>query len=98
MTDNPADRPTVTLLPGHHKRALHGHPWIYSNEVQMDAAAKALPPGGLATLQSSDRRKLGVATFNPHTLVAARLVHRDPSRRIDADFIAARLMRALEIR
>jgi len=98
MTDEPAQRPTVTLLPGRHKRALGGHPWIYSNEVQMDAAAKALPPGGLATLKSSDRRKLGVATFNPHTLVAARLVDRDPSRRIDADFIAARLMRALEIR
>ena len=98
MLDHPADRPALTLLPGRHKRALAGHPWIYSNEVLMDPAAKALPAGGLVTLQSADRRALGVATFNPHTLVAARLLDRDPSRRIDADFIASRLARALEVR
>jgi 23S rRNA (cytosine1962-C5)-methyltransferase len=98
MTDNPADRPTVTLLPGHQKRALHGHPWIFSNEVQMDAAAKALAPGSLVTLRTSDGRPLGVATFNPHTLVAARLFDRDAGRRIDREFLAKRLKRALAIR
>jgi len=98
MTDNPADRPTVTLLPGHHKRALHGHPWIFSNEVQMDAAAKALPPGSLVTLKTGDGRALGVATFNPHTLVAARLLDRDAGRRVDRDFLGKRLKRALAIR
>jgi len=98
MTDNPADRPTVTLLPGHHKRALHGHPWIFSNEIQMDAAAKALPPGSLVTLKTGDGRALGVATFNPHTLVAARLLDRDAGRRIDRDFLVKRLKRALAIR
>ena len=98
MTDDPADRPTVTLLPGHQKRALHGHPWIFSNEVQMDAAAKALPPGGLVTLRTGDGRTLGVATFNPHTLVAARLLDRDAGRRIDREFLARRLKRALAIR
>jgi 23S rRNA (cytosine1962-C5)-methyltransferase len=91
-------RPIVTLLPGRHKRVLGDHPWVYSNEVQMDAAAKALPPGELISLQSADRRALGVATFNPHTLVAARVFDRDPSRPIDVDFIAARLTRALDIR
>ena len=30
---------------GRHRRAEGGHPWIYSNEVRMDAAAKALAPG-----------------------------------------------------
>jgi len=98
MTDNPADRPSVSLLPGHHKRARAGHPWIYSNEIRMDAAAKALPRGGLVTLVSVDGRALGVATFNPHTLVAARLLDRDASRSIDREFIALRLKRALEIR
>jgi 23S rRNA (cytosine1962-C5)-methyltransferase len=98
MTDNPADRPTVTLLPGHHKRALHGHPWIFSNEVQMDAEAKAIAPGSLVTLKTGDGRALGVATFNPHTLVAARLIDRDAGRRIDRDFLAKRLRRALAIR
>lgn len=98
MTDNPESRPTVTLLPGHQKRALHGHPWIFSNEIQMDAAAKALPPGSLVTLRTGDGRSLGVATFNPHTLVAARLLDRDVGRRIDREFLARRLKRALAIR
>jgi 23S rRNA (cytosine1962-C5)-methyltransferase len=98
MTDNPAERPAVTLLPGHQKRALHGHPWIFSNEVQMDAAAKALAPGSLVTLKTGDGRALGVATFNPHTLVAARLLDRDAGRRIDQEFLARRLRRALAIR
>jgi len=98
MADIPAERPTVTLLPGHQKRALHGHPWIFSNEIQMDAAAKALPPGILATLKTADGRALGVGTFNPHTLVAARLLDRDAQRVIDRAFFMKRLRRALAIR
>ena len=43
--DDPATRPSVALLAGRHRRAEGGHPWIYSNEVAMDAAAKALAPG-----------------------------------------------------
>ena len=42
--DDPAGRPAVVLLPGRHRRAEGGHPWIYSNEVRMDAVAKALAP------------------------------------------------------
>ena len=93
-----ADRPTVTLLPGHQKRALHGHPWVYSNEIQMDAATKALAPGSLVALKSADGRALGVGTFNPHTLVAARFLDREAGRTIDTGFLASRLRRALAIR
>ncbi|HYC13318.1 MAG TPA: class I SAM-dependent methyltransferase, partial [Stellaceae bacterium] len=96
MSDAP--RPAVTVLPGHQKRALHGHPWIFSNEIQMDAAAKSLPPGSIVALKTADGRSLGTASFNPHTLVAARLFDRDAQRRIDADFLAKRLRRALAIR
>ncbi len=98
MIDDPATRPTLTLQPGRHKRAASGHPWVYSNEIAMDAAAKALPPGSLVTLRTGEGRALGVATFNPHTLVSARLLDRDPSRRIDRGFFAARLEAALALR
>src|SRR6516225_5738082 len=40
VADDPASRPAVTLLPARHKRAEAGHPWIYANEVRMDAAAR----------------------------------------------------------
>src|SRR5271170_6944456 len=87
--DDPATRPQITLLPGSRRRAESGHPWIYSNEVVMDAAAKALTPGTLVTLRRAPvsgvgqaERPYGVAMFNPHTLIAARLLDRDASRAI----------------
>jgi 23S rRNA (cytosine1962-C5)-methyltransferase len=91
-------RPVVTLLPGGHRRAEGGHPWIYSNEVQMDAAARALPRGSLVTLKRADGRPLGVAMFNPNTLLAARLLDRDAARPIGRRFLMRRLERGLQLR
>jgi len=96
--DDPARRPVVTLLPGGHRRAEAGHPWIYSNEIAMDAAAKALLAGALVTLRRSDERPLGVAMFNPHTLLAARLLDRDAARPIGKRFFVRHLERALRLR
>lgn len=96
--DDAARRPAVTLLPGGHRRGEAGHPWIYSNEVAMDAAAKALAPGSLVTVKRADGRPLGVAMFNPHTLLAARLLDRDAARPIGRRFLLRRLERALTLR
>ncbi len=98
LDDDPASRPVVALSPGGHRRAEGGHPWIYSNEVEMDAAAKAVTPGSLVTLKRADGRALGVAMFNPHTLLAARILDRDTARPIGRRFIARRLERALKLR
>ncbi|MBV8776662.1 MAG: class I SAM-dependent rRNA methyltransferase [Alphaproteobacteria bacterium] len=96
--DDPVLRSVVTLLPSGHRRAEAGHPWVYSNEVQMDAAAKGLPPGALVTLNRADGRPIGVATFNAHTLLAARLLDRDAARPIGRRFVLRRLERALRLR
>jgi len=98
MEDDPKTRPVVTLVPGRHKRAAAGHPWVYSNEIQMDEAARALEPGALVTLKTGEGKNLGVATFNPHPLVSARILDREPARVIDDRFFAKRLRRALAIR
>jgi 23S rRNA (cytosine1962-C5)-methyltransferase len=91
-------RPAIALLPGRHRRAEGGHPWIYSNEVRMDAATKVLAPGTLVTLRRADETPLGVAMFNPHTLLAARLLDRDAARPIGRRFLARQLERALRLR
>jgi 23S rRNA (cytosine1962-C5)-methyltransferase len=96
--DRPAGRPQIALLPGFHRRAEGGHPWIYSNEVAMDAAAKALALGTLVTLRRADERPFGVAMFNPHSLIAGRLLDRDAGRAIDRRFFVRRLERALALR
>ena len=90
--------PEIRLQAGRHKRVRGGHPWVYSNEVQMDAAAKALPPGGLVRLVADNGQPLGIATFNPHPLISARLLTPDADATVDADFLAARLARALDLR
>lgn len=96
--DDPANRPQIALLPSGHRRAESGHPWIYSNEIVMDAAAKGLAPGTLVTLRRADGRPFGAAMFNPHTLIAARLLDRDAAREIGRRFVARRLERALRLR
>jgi 23S rRNA (cytosine1962-C5)-methyltransferase len=96
--DDPAARPVVTLQAGEHRRAEGGHPWIYSNEVEMDAAVRAIAPGTLVTVKRADSRPLGVAMFNPHTLLAGRLLDRDAARPIGRRFLMRRLERALKLR
>ena len=96
--DDPARRPAVALLPGRQRRAESGHPWVYSNEIRMDGAAKALAPGSLVTLTRADESPIGVAMFNPHTLLAARLLDRDALRPIGRRFLKRRLERALALR
>ena len=98
VVDDPASRPCVGLLPARHKRLETSHPWIYSNEVRMDEAARAQAPGTLVTLRRADGTGFGVAIFNPHSLIAARLLDRDPDRVIGTRFFVRRIERALRLR
>jgi 23S rRNA (cytosine1962-C5)-methyltransferase len=92
------DYPEIGLLPGRQKRLRQGHPWAYSNEIAMDAAAKALAPGSLVILRAADGEPLGLGFFNAHSLVAFRLLSPDPAAAIDEEFLAARLAGALALR
>jgi 23S rRNA (cytosine1962-C5)-methyltransferase len=98
ISDDPANRPTVRLAAGRSKRARGGYPWIFSNEIEMTPEIKALPSGSLVTIEDAGGEKLGVAIFNPHSLIAARFLDRDSSKKIDAEFFAACIERALRLR
>src|SRR3546814_270639 len=88
----------LTVKPHGQKRLDHGHPWVYSNEVEMDAAAKAVPPGGLVRLCDAQGRYRATAFFNRHPLIAARVLTRDETVAIDTEFLTRRLRRALALR
>ena len=92
------DYPQVQMLPGRHKRVTGGHPWAFSNELDLTADAKALPPGSLVVLTAPSGEALGVAGFNPHSLIAARLIDRKPKTVIDTNYLAERLRRCLGMR
>ena len=88
---------TLRLNKGSSSRVLRGHPWIYSNELTRGGAGD-IAAGTLVRILTADGRPVGVATYNPHSLIAARLLDRNPDALIDPDWIAARLRRALHLR
>ncbi|OAN54180.1 class I SAM-dependent rRNA methyltransferase [Magnetospirillum moscoviense] len=96
--DTPATRPVIRFAKGRSRRFRAGHPWIFSNEIEMTPEAKSLPPGSLVTIQDAGDEKLAVATFNPHSLIAARALSRDWTETVDAAFLARRLRAALGLR
>jgi len=90
--------PELRMLPGRHKRLRDGHPWAFSNEIAMDAAARALPPGGCVRLVSANGEFLAVAGFNPRTLIAARVLSREASPPPMRALLGWRLRAALALR
>ena len=90
--------PKLSLLAGQDRRLRAGHPWIYSNELKMDAAAKALEPGTPVQITDVGGQAMAVAQFNPHSLIAARVLSRNQHAVIDANLLQRRLQRALRLR
>ena len=90
--------PAIHLQAGRSRRLRAGHPWVFSNEIVMDQAAKALPPGGLVRIIDAGGESLGIGSFNPHSLIGIRVLSRDADQIIDRTFLAARLKRARALR
>lgn len=91
--------PALYLKRREERRIRAGHPWVYSNEV--DVARSPLDgfrAGSFATVTAHSGQALGTAYVNPATLICARLVSRRPHRPLDAARIEARIRRALALR
>jgi len=91
--------PVLKLKRGEDRRLRAGHLWIFSNEV--DTAATPLTqfePGSIAQVHSDRDQFLGFAYVNPRTLIAARIVGRDPAYPLDASLLVHRLRVALALR
>ncbi len=87
----PEPRPLLRLNKGQERRLKSGHPWAFSNEIAMKPEYRALPPGAPVRLEGDDGWRFGTFMFNPHSLIAARLLDRDPAAAIDAGFVRGRL-------
>ena len=92
------DRPLIRLNPGADRRVKAGHPWAFSNEIAMTAAARAIPPGSVVRLEGDDGVKHGAWHFNPHSLIAARWLDDDPMAGCDATWFRKRLGECLALR
>lgn len=90
--------PTVRLHPQKHRRVQGGHPWVYSNEIVMDGATKALPRGTIAGFYAHDKKFLGMGSFNPNCLIAGRIFTPNLVDEIGEEWFVPRLENALALR
>lgn len=87
---------TIRLRPKIDPRPVrHGFPWVYGNQVVTDRRTKALAPGSLAVLEDAERGPIALVTVNPDSKIIARVLDPDPAALVDADWMTARIARAL---
>ncbi|PTX54005.1 23S rRNA (cytosine1962-C5)-methyltransferase [Litoreibacter ponti] len=91
--------PVVRLKPKANTAALNaGAPWVYADELVTDRRTRRLPPGSLAVLEDAGRTPMALVTVNPESKIIARVMDRDPGAVPDADWLRARIERALSLR
>jgi 23S rRNA (cytosine1962-C5)-methyltransferase len=73
-----------------------GHPWVWS--AQINKPETRLPPGSVVDVVDAKNRFIGRGFWNGHARIALRLLTVDANESIDADWIAARIERAVTLR
>jgi 23S rRNA (cytosine1962-C5)-methyltransferase len=90
--------PIIRLHPQKHRRVAGGHPWVYSNEIVMDGATKALPRGVMAAFYAHDKKFLGIGSFNANCLIAGRIFTPHLIEDLGEEWLAHRIQNALTLR
>jgi 23S rRNA (cytosine1962-C5)-methyltransferase len=91
--------PELRLKPREEKRIAAGHLWVFSNEVDtVRTPLTGFAAGALCRVIGDRDRFLGYAYVNPHALICARIVGRDPSHRPGKSLFVHRLQVALALR
>ena len=73
----------ITLNKNEDRRIKSGHPWVFSNEIREVTGERTA--GATAELYDASGGLIGVGHYNPHSLIAFRLVSR---QREDIDSVA----------
>ncbi len=92
------EHPLLRVSPRQDRRLKAGHPWVFSNELATTPDHRAWPPGAPVRLEGDDKWRYGTWAFNPHSLIAARMLDRDPAATIDAAWVHARVAAAAALR
>ena len=78
----------VKLKAKEERRLKAGHWWVFSNEI--DGLDTSIEPGSLVRVLASDGVQVGIGTFNPHSLIAVRLLQKGEAD-LPEDFIFEKL-------
>ncbi|MBR2865884.1 MAG: class I SAM-dependent rRNA methyltransferase [Elusimicrobiaceae bacterium] len=85
----------IKLKPKEHRRIAAGHYWIFSNEI--DGLDTSIEPGSIVRVLDSDGNCIGTGFFNPHSLIAVRMIQKGPEP-LPEDFIFQNLDTAYDYR
>jgi 23S rRNA (cytosine1962-C5)-methyltransferase len=77
-------------------RVVTGHPWIFSNEI--DLMDDELVAGDIADVYTYDYKFVGRGYINPVSRIPVRLLTRNKAEEINADFFHMRILEAWEYR
>ena len=88
----------IILNPDRDKRVKAGHLWIFSNEIKEVLSDHPPLPGDLGVIVTAAGVSLGMAFYNPNSLIGGRVLTRDPKEPIDAEFFRRRLAEAIAYR
>lgn len=85
----------IILRKNEEHRIVEGHQWVFSNEIK---AINGSPEAGdVIELLRYDEKLLGAGFYNPHSLIAFRLLSREPET-ITFEFFERRISQALQLR
>lgn len=86
------------LSPDKHQAIHAGRPWVYRGEIARLQTPTDIKAGDLIAVCDSTGRFLGTAFYHPDSVLAARMLSRDPGEAIDRDFFARRISAAWSYR
>jgi len=99
MSETPVQLPELRLKRGEDRRLSAGHLWVFSNEVDTARTPlQSFAPGALCRIVSERDKFLGYAYVNPHSLICARILGRDPEYPPGKSLIVHRLQVAQSLR
>ncbi|MCP4869454.1 MAG: class I SAM-dependent rRNA methyltransferase [Proteobacteria bacterium] len=81
----------LRLRPGRKHRVLHGHPWVFSNQL---VEVPSIEPGAEVTVRAHDCSFVGRGYGHPNTLISARLLTRDEDQPVDEAFVRGAVARS----
>ncbi|HEU4485482.1 MAG TPA: class I SAM-dependent rRNA methyltransferase [Povalibacter sp.] len=95
----PASLPELRLRRGEDRRLSAGHLWVFSNEVDIARTPlTGFSPGALCRVVSDRDKFIGYGYVNPHSLICARILGRDPDFLPGKSLLVHRLQVAQSLR
>lgn len=91
--------PKIYLKRNEERRVRRGHPWVFSNEIDIERSPiKQLDPGDMVEVRARDDGALGSGYINPNSLICVRMLGRVAGQVLNRALLQLRIDEALSLR